>query len=287
MVAPVGEQLGLAPTSGCGARSAGPGSGSRRPARATVGIDICGADPVDDEGVVAALVWRTRWSAPPVAAHSRGQFVDEPCGARGRCWPPRCAGGRAAPRRCRRGWPAADGSPGCGCSRRRRPACGRVHLAHRGVQVHGHRPITGSRPSCPRLGQELLGEPVELADVAEGERAEERPQGGGRHDPMAEHLAGGATAQQVGVVDAVPTRQHRVDQGQQLAAGPWPRRAARPGRSAGRRPARCPAARPAWPPAAGPRWPPRGCRRSRCRAGPGCGRIPLRKVPSWSGIRQL
>ena len=37
---------------------------------------------------------------------------------------------------------------------------------------------------------------------------------------MAQHLAGGATAQQVGVVDAVPTRQHRVDQGQQLAAGP-------------------------------------------------------------------
>jgi hypothetical protein len=40
---------------------------------------------------------------------------------------------------------------------------------------------------------------------------------------MAEHPAGGATAQQVGVVDAVPTRQHRVDQGQQLAA--WPVRA--------------------------------------------------------------
>jgi hypothetical protein len=37
---------------------------------------------------------------------------------------------------------------------------------------------------------------------------------------VAQHLAGGAAAQQVGVVDAVPTRQHRVDQGQQLAAGP-------------------------------------------------------------------
>jgi hypothetical protein len=35
---------------------------------------------------------------------------------------------------------------------------------------------------------------------------------------MAQHLAGSAAAQQVGVVDAVPTRQHRVDQGQQLAA---------------------------------------------------------------------
>jgi hypothetical protein len=36
---------------------------------------------------------------------------------------------------------------------------------------------------------------------------------------MSEHLAGGAAAQHVGVVDAVPTHQHRVDQGQQLAAG--------------------------------------------------------------------
>jgi hypothetical protein len=37
---------------------------------------------------------------------------------------------------------------------------------------------------------------------------------------MAEYPAGGAAAQQVGVVDAVPTRQHRVDQGQQLGARP-------------------------------------------------------------------
>ena len=37
---------------------------------------------------------------------------------------------------------------------------------------------------------------------------------------MAEHPAGGAAAQQVGVVDAVPTRQHGVDKRQQLAAGP-------------------------------------------------------------------
>jgi hypothetical protein len=36
---------------------------------------------------------------------------------------------------------------------------------------------------------------------------------------VAEHSAGGAAAQQVGVVDAVPTRNHRMHQGQQLAAG--------------------------------------------------------------------
>jgi hypothetical protein len=37
---------------------------------------------------------------------------------------------------------------------------------------------------------------------------------------MAQHAGGLSAAQQVGVVDAVPTRQQRVDQGQQLAAGP-------------------------------------------------------------------
>jgi hypothetical protein len=37
---------------------------------------------------------------------------------------------------------------------------------------------------------------------------------------MAEHGGGLPAAQQVGVVDAVPTRQHGVDQAQQLAAGP-------------------------------------------------------------------
>jgi hypothetical protein len=95
-----------------------------------------------------------------------------------------------------------------------------VDLADGGVQVDGHRPITGARTGRPRPREELLGEPVELADVAEGEGAQEGPQGGGGHDPVAQHLAGGATAQQVGVVDAVPTRQHRLDQGQQLAAGP-------------------------------------------------------------------
>ena len=36
---------------------------------------------------------------------------------------------------------------------------------------------------------------------------------------MAQHAGGLSAAQQVGVVDAAP-RQHRVDQGQQLAAGP-------------------------------------------------------------------
>jgi hypothetical protein len=95
-----------------------------------------------------------------------------------------------------------------------------VHLADRGVQVHGHRPVAWSRPSGPRPAQDLLTDPVELAGVAEGEAAQEGAQGGGRHDPVAQHGGGLSAAQQVGVVDAVPTRQHRMDQGQQLTAGP-------------------------------------------------------------------
>ncbi|HEY3035627.1 MAG TPA: SpvB/TcaC N-terminal domain-containing protein [Streptosporangiaceae bacterium] len=45
------------------------------------------------------------------------------------------------------------------------------------------------------------------------------PQGGGGHDAVAQHAGGLSAAQQVGVVDAVPTRQHRMHQGQQLPAG--------------------------------------------------------------------
>jgi hypothetical protein len=57
-----------------------------------------------------------------------------------------------------------------------------------------------------------------LADVPEGEGAQEGADRGGRHDPVAQHADGLSAAQQVGVVDAVPTRQHRVDQGQKFTA---------------------------------------------------------------------
>ena len=80
--------------------------------------------------------------------------------------------------------------------------------------------VARSGPGGPRPGEQRLGHAVELAEVAEGERAQERPQRGRRHDPMAQHAGGLPAAQQVGVVDTVPTRQHRVDQGQQLAPGP-------------------------------------------------------------------
>jgi hypothetical protein len=54
--------------------------------------------------------------------------------------------------------------------------------------------------------------------MAEGERAQEGPHGGGRHHPVAEHAAGGCRAQQLHVIDAVGTCDHGVHQRQQLAA---------------------------------------------------------------------
>ena len=100
-----------------------------------------------------------------------------------------------------------------------------VDLADGGVQVDGGRPIARTGAGRPRPLKGQLGEPVELADVAEGEAAQEGPQRGGGHDPVAEHPCGGTTAQQVGVVDAVGPGNHRVDEGCELAAGvgrAWP-----------------------------------------------------------------
>src|SRR5829696_1098587 len=96
-----------------------------------------------------------------------------------------CAGGRATPRRYQHGWQQAGGSRGCGCSRRRRPACGSRAPGtpwSPGPWSSAHRPVR-RRPPTP--AESLLGEPVELADMPEGERAQEGPQRGGRHDPVA------------------------------------------------------------------------------------------------------
>jgi hypothetical protein len=54
--------------------------------------------------------------------------------------------------------------------------------------------------------------------VAEGERAQEGPDGGGGHDPVAQDRPSGPAAQHVDVVDAVAAGQHAVHQRQQLGA---------------------------------------------------------------------
>jgi hypothetical protein len=95
-----------------------------------------------------------------------------------------------------------------------------VDLADGGVHVDDHWAIAGAGARRPCPAQDGLGDPVELADVAEGEGAQERLQRAWCHHPVAEHLGGGAGAQHVGVVDAVAAGQQRVHQGQHLAAGP-------------------------------------------------------------------
>jgi hypothetical protein len=95
-----------------------------------------------------------------------------------------------------------------------------VDLTDDGDQVDGHGPIAGSGAGCPRPAQDGLGHAVELADVAEGEAAQEGPQRGRGHHPVAEHGRGEPGAEHVGVVDAVTADHQRVQQGEHLAARP-------------------------------------------------------------------
>ena len=86
--------------------------------------------------------------------------------------------------------------------------------------VNGASP--GSRPSCPGLCQQLAAHPVQLADVAPPEAAQEGAQGGRRLDHAAQHPPGAAGAQRIGVVDAVAAGQRGGHQGHHLVAGVGP-----------------------------------------------------------------
>jgi hypothetical protein len=151
-----------------------------------------------------------------------------------------------------------------------------VHLADRGVQVDSDCPSPGPAQAAHALARVVSVSRSSRRTCPKVKAHKKVPGAEGAMTRWPSTLVVSA-AQQVGVVDAVLTRQHRVDQGQQLASGVGRAGPLAPGRSAGRRWAGCRAARPGWRPAAGRRW--RGCRRSRCRAGPGCGRIPSRNCP--------
>jgi hypothetical protein len=93
-----------------------------------------------------------------------------------------------------------------------------VDLTDGGVHTHRQRLLAWSGSCRPGAGEDLFSEAVQLPNVAEGEGPQERSQRGGRQHPVAEHRRGRAGPQQLGVVDAVPTRHQGVDQGQHLAA---------------------------------------------------------------------
>ena len=101
-----------------------------------------------------------------------------------------------------------------------------IGLADGGVQVDGQGPVARSRPSRPGPCQQLPAHPIQLADVAPPEAAQEGAQGGWRLDRTSQHLLGPTRAQRVGVVNAVAASQRRRNQGQQLVSGVGPTRGA-------------------------------------------------------------
>ena len=106
-----------------------------------------------------------------------------------------------------------------------RPLLGQtVCLADGGVQVDGQGPVAGSGPSRPGPGQQLPAHPIQLADVAPPETAQEGPQGGWRLDYASDGASRPAGAQHVGVVNAVAASQRRRNQGHDLVAGVRPPR---------------------------------------------------------------
>ncbi len=97
-----------------------------------------------------------------------------------------------------------------------------AHLTDGGVEIDHQ--LLGPRPA-PRDHARRRVSPstaVELAEMAEGERPEERAERGRRHDPVTEHGFGRPGAQHVGVVDVGATGRHGVHQGQHLASGQGP-----------------------------------------------------------------
>ena len=99
-----------------------------------------------------------------------------------------------------------------------------VGLADGGIEVDGQGRVAGSRPSGPCPCQQLAAHPVELADVAPAEAAQEDAQGGWRLDHAVENTGRPTGTQRIGVVDAVAASQRGGDQRHYLVAGVGPAR---------------------------------------------------------------
>ena len=99
-----------------------------------------------------------------------------------------------------------------------------VGLADGGIQVDGEWCVAGSRAGGPGPGQQLPAHPIQLADVAPPEAAQEGPQGGWRLDHATDDASRPAGAQHVGVVDAVAASQRGCHQGHHLVARVRPTR---------------------------------------------------------------
>ena len=79
-------------------------------------------------------------------------------------------------------------------------------------------PSPGPAPAAQARASSLPAHPVQLADMAPPEAAQERPQGGGRFDHAPQHRGGPPRTQRIGVVNAVAARQRRGHQRQHLVS---------------------------------------------------------------------
>jgi hypothetical protein len=125
--------------------------------------------------------------------------------------------------------------PGAGGKRQQRVVAAHLGVAKRGpllvgpvdladgrVDVDGQRGRAFTRAGLPGPLQRLAADGVQLAGMAERERAQERADRGGSEHPVAEHLAGGPGPQPVAVIDPLATGQGRVEQRHRLVGDVGP-----------------------------------------------------------------
>ena len=93
-----------------------------------------------------------------------------------------------------------------------------------GIQIDGQRLVARTGPSAPGSGQHFLAHPIQLARVTPAETPQEGAQCGRRLDCAAQHPCGLASAQCIGIVNAVTTSQRRRHQRQQLVSPIGPAR---------------------------------------------------------------
>jgi hypothetical protein len=94
-----------------------------------------------------------------------------------------------------------------------------VDLADEAVEIDHQRPVPGSRPGLPRARERDIKHAVELADMPERERPQERSERGGGHHPVPENELGRSGSEQVHVINRVRAGEHPVHQRHHFAAG--------------------------------------------------------------------
>ena len=93
-----------------------------------------------------------------------------------------------------------------------------VDLADEAVDVDHQRQLTRSRAGIPGPPERPVDDQVELADMPERERPQERPERRRRHHPVPQDQLRAPGAEHVHVIDAVRASEHAVHQRHHLPA---------------------------------------------------------------------